>query len=500
MKSPRPLADPLFDPAIIVRHIPASFILACMQEALGESFTDDGVRAAVPHPMSGGGGRRNVEHGEAMSQRIVNILEELRELDLLKPIPHGADRGIREAVEWNSFVERGREGISEYGMYSLMRCPLPTAIAQGAWEGAYETLRELREARGFDRHAGVYAKDKVGPKADMPMTRADLPAIAEAAARQACLKGSGRKPHVMVGQTITCQKTDARIEWKEEAFLAPSLGIWHYPEWGKPGRSRFEDLEPWIAPKTMRHVEITLPSGVLMMADWFRIPGFNEGVADPEESYRSINSDAGIDERTRDHFERLGLMRIHTTNCVPNLVKDGDAIRVGWLDEDHDSFWTEDGKRKDVELPESLGNICCDLWDATFADREILIDILVAGGEKIVASGGKDRHGEEIKGYVTTREGAAALLDAYDGHGYVRRIEFEPGTKLQVYMATGHGSQEFHEKFRSPDLSDWEFMEEMFILSTKKLEIDPEIVQQVEEADWAWPERYAAAEPEGMAF
>ncbi|RMJ18562.1 hypothetical protein PHISP_08828, partial [Aspergillus sp. HF37] len=51
------------------------------------------------------------------------------------------------------------------------------------------------------------------------------------------------------------------------------------------------------------------------MADWFRIPGFNEGVRDPEDEYRSINSDQGIDERTRDHFERLGLMRIHTTNC-----------------------------------------------------------------------------------------------------------------------------------------------------------------------------------------
>lgn len=497
MKPTRPLAEPLFDPEIITRHIPASFILDCMSQTLGESFTDDGVSAAVPHPMSGGGGRRDVEHGDAMAERILKILEELRDLGVLHPIPHGADRQVREAVEWNGFVEKGRSGISEYGLRDLMRCPLPMAIAQGAWEGAYETLRDLRVDRGFERHAGTYAKDKVGPKADMPMTADDLPAIAEAAALSAKITGSGMKRHVMIGRDITCRKTDTRLAWKEEALLAPSLGIWHYPEWGTKGQTRWEDLGPWVAPKSMRHLEMTLPSGVLMMADWFRIPGFNEGVSDPEDQYKSINSDEGIDQRTRDHFERLGLMRIHTTNCVPNLVKDGEAIRVGWLDEDHDCFWTDDGKRKDVAMPESLGRICCDLWDATFTDREILIDILVAGGEKLAANGGVDERDREVSGYATSREEASALLDAYAAeHSYVRRLEFEPGATLHVYMATGHGAQLFGDKFRSPDLQEWEFMDELFIISTKELEIAPEIAGEVEEADWVWPERYAATSPD----
>lgn len=493
----RPLADPLFDPEIIARHIPPRFILACMKAALGEEFTDDAVSAAVPHPMSGGGSRRNVEHGKAMATRILMILEELRDQGLLQPIPHGADRQVGEAVEWNGFVEQGRAGISEYGLNCLMRAPLPMAIAQGAWEGAYDHLKALRVARGFEMHAGHSASEKVGAKADMPMTAEDLPAIAEAAASAAERVGTGMQRHVMIGRDITCRKTDARLAWKEGALLAPSLGIWHYPEWGAKGRARFEDLGPWEAPKPMRHLEITLPSGVLMMADWFRIRGFNEGVKDPEDEYRSINSDQGIDERTRDHFERLGLMRIHTTNCMPNLVRDGDAIRVGWLDEDHDSLWTEDGTRTEVELPETLGNICCDLWDATFADREILIDILVAGGEKLAANDGKDDCDRVVAGYATSRDEAAALLDAYAAEErHVRRLDFEPGTALHVYMATGHGAQAFGEKFRSADLSEWDFMDELFIISTKELEIDPEIAGQVENADWAWPERYAARSPE----
>lgn len=494
------LNEPIFNPEIIARHVPASFILDCMTSTLGESFVDDSVSAAVPHPMSGGGGKRDAEHGAAMAQRILAILEEVRELGLLKPIPHGAERGLGEVVEWNNFVEKGRAGISEYGMSYLMRCPLPMAIAQGAWEGAYDALKALRVERGYDMHAGVYAKDKVGPKADMPMTAEDLPAIAEAAAHSAKVTGSGMKRLVMIGRDVTCRKTDARLAWKEEAFLAPTLGIWHYPEWGTKGQTRFEDLGPWLAPKPMRHLEITLPSGMLMMADWFRIPGFNEGVSEPEGDYKSINSDEGIDSRTRDHFERLGLMRIHTTNCMPDLVKDGEAIRVGFLDEDHDCFWTDDCERKDIPMPESLGNICCDLWDATFADREILIDILVAGGEKLAANGGKDDRDREITGYATTRDEAAALLDAYDGNGHVRRIPFEPGATLHVYMATGHGSQDFGEKFSSPDLSDWDYMDEMFIISTRPLNIDPEIADQVEEADWAWPERYAAPDAPGMSI
>lgn len=493
----QPLRPALFDPDIISRHIPASFILSCMRETLGNSFTDDQVSAAVPHPMSGGGNRRNVEHGKAMSERILMILDELRDAGLLQQVPHGADRQVGEAREWNGFVENGRAGISEYGLSYLMRTPLPMAIAQGAWEGAYDCLKELRVARGFEMHAGYSASDKVGPKADMPMTPENLPAIAEAAACNARLTGSGMRCHIMIGRDITCRKTDARLAWKEEAFLAPSLGIWHYPEWGTKGQTRFEDLGPWEAPKPMRHLEVSLPSGVLLMADWFRIPGFNEGVRDPEDEYRSINSDQGIDERTRDHFERLGLMRIHTTNCVPNLVRDGAAIRVGWIDEDHDSLWTEDGARTDVELPETLGNICCDLWDATFADREILIDILVAGGARLAANEGKDDRDRAVTGFATSREKAAALLDAYVAEErHVRRLDFEPGATLHVYMATGHGAQSFGEKFCSPDLSDWKFMDELFVLSTDRLALDQAIAELVEEADWAWPQHYAEANPD----
>jgi hypothetical protein len=208
-------------------------------------------------------------------------------------------------------------------------------------------------------------------------------------------------------------------------------------------------------PKPIRQVEITLPSGILMMADWFRIPGFTEGVGKDDYSKPSINSDLGIDERTRDHYERLGLMRIHTGNCVPNLIKDGEAIRVGYFDEDHEAFWTEDGERCEVAMPEMAGRVCCDLWDVTFADREILIDILMAGAAAIEANGGIGDRDREVTGYPTSRERAGEMLDAYVKEHDLPRLEYAPGQALQITMASGHGTMVFCDKFNSPDVADW---------------------------------------------
>lgn len=113
------------------------------------------------------------------------------------------------------------------------------------------------------------------------------------------------------------------------------------------------------------------------MADWFRIEGFSEGVEaamDPDAP--DISSHMGVDLRTQACFEELGLMRIHATNCAPSVLRDGAVIRVAQVSEDDD-----DDEDAGIQGADHVGRICCDLWDVTFADREILIDIIVAGRE-----------------------------------------------------------------------------------------------------------------------
>lgn len=481
---------PEFDPAIIARHITRDFILACMMENFSDTMTDDDVLDAVPSIHARHGGQSNLEHSKMMTDKIIAIMEELREVGLLQKIPAGEERGLSEVKAWNKFVEGGAASLESWYIHSLMRCPLPYAINHGAWSAIYETRGDMRKAIGLKPY--IQKGNPSGLMDPVPVSPADIEIFATAAALGTASKGAGMTTELMVGRSdLRCHKTDESLAWKEEARLAPVIGKWHYPprDSGKP--SFFEEIPPLELPKPVRQVEITLPSGILMMADWFRIPGFTEGVGDDDYSKPSINSDLGIDERTRDHYERLGLMRIHTGNCVPQLVQDGDAIRVGHFDEDSDLFWNDDGAPSGVKMPEMAGRVCCDLWDVTFSDREILIDILMAGASKIEANDGIGDREREVTGYPTSREEAGEMLDAYVKEHDLPRLEYEPGQVLQVSMATGHGSMTFHEHFKSPDLADWPAMEDMFVISMGDIQPEPSIADGVDRADWSWPERYA---------
>lgn len=433
LPDPHPAA---FDEAIVRRHFPASWLQAEMTGKLGAKFTDEDLRKALPHP-------RRPE----MSERILGFLEEIRDLGILQPMTAGPDRGIREALAWNSFVAEGREGLGQ-GVHALMRTPLPKAIWLTLMEGAHDLARGARKSR------------KLAWGEPVPLSGDALPALAQKAEDQLALVASGQRQIVTI-DTVACPKTDAYFSWAEGELFSPFLGE-------HDAHGKFKPIAPFEAPKPLRHLTFTLPSGVLLAADWFRLPGFTEAVEKDDGTGPSINSDLGVDLRTKDHFERLGLLRVHTTNCVPAFVQDGDAVRVGHFNDEDDAFYTEDGERNDTALPEVVGRVCCDLWDVTFSDREILIDLLEKGGK------------------FPDREAAAAVLDAYvgEGEGDVTRLTFAPGTKLHLYMATGGDVSIFAETFRSPDISDWPCMEDMFVLSTRELTADPDLV---EEADWVWP-------------
>lgn len=489
------LRQPAFDPDIIRRHLNADIIEVGIREALarqerGESRTSWGAPTSIAEMGTDEGMKDAVPFGQddpTFKIAFLGILGDLRTQDLLKPIPNADGRGLREVKAWNHFVDTGE--VLEHGLHSLAACPLPRALSWGVLSGMMDVVSDLREAAGLDRHAGSYEKERVGPKALMPMGEEHIRPIAEAAAAEALLTGSGQKGFFSTSD-ITCHKTDDRLYWQDSQMLAPVLGnmIWGDRKLGT--QTRFEPLETWIEPRAIRHVEIAAPSGRILMADWFRIPGFTEGIRDENEfSRKSISSDQGIDIRTRDHYERLGLMRIHTTNCVPQVIREEGLLRVGHLDEDHEDLWIvkEDGgfEANTSAMPEVAGRVCCDLWDVTFADREILIDIIVAGGKVIEANGGIGDRDRPVPDYVTDRDAAGALLDAYVTENDVAVVDFEPGQTLHVYMATGHRLEKFPEKFKSPDVQMHEWFEDMFIIADHELPVDPALL---DEERWVRPD------------
>ncbi|MCW3783017.1 hypothetical protein [Defluviimonas salinarum] len=508
MKAPIINRDPLFDPDIIRRRITPDWIagqIAATLEGFArgekkhfhrplpspeEMGTDAALRVAIPHPVKDLG----------LQAKILDILVELRGLGLLKPVPHGVDRGIHEAEEWNAFVADGAEAEPKWGWQWIFSLPLPRAIGEGLFRAGLDAIMEAREAAGLDAFAGRSQAERVGPKALMPVDAALIGEIARAAAETAAMYGSGQWKFFSTSEGPTCPKTDQRLRWSDEHLLDPMLGSYIYPEGGKMRDVRFELIGAFDAPMPCRHVEITLPSGILYMADWFRIPGFNEGVGKDDPDEASINSDLGVDLRTRDHVERLGLMRIHTTNCYPAVMREGDILRVGHFNEEHDDLWQEnpeepgDVVRTDIPEPDMVGRVCCDLWDVTFADQEILKDILMAGAAAIEANGGIGDRGREVKGAPATRQEAQRLLEDYARENDIVRLEFAPGTTLHVYMATGGKVELFAERFESPDLPKKAWIEDLFLISTRPLEVDPYLV---DEPGWAWPERYAAPAENG---
>ncbi|WP_027234396.1 hypothetical protein [Leisingera caerulea] len=507
-----PPREPLFDVEILRRHITADWLKARINEAMAiheagekthfydrpptaaELGTDEALERALPHPAN----------HKALQEKIADILCDLQAEGLLNPIPHGADRNVREAVEWNGLVAHGREGVSQYGWRDVMNTPMARAIGETIWSGGYDAIREAREAAGFDRNSADKPSDRVAGKALMECNNALIDKVVASciAKMEGCATGVLRYFQIG-GDAPWCPKTDARLNWVEGELLSPALGVWHHGGWNadksKRTPSRFELIGPFDGPKPIRHVEFKSPSGTILIADWFRIPGFNEGVKDDAVLGPSINSALGVDNRTQDHYERLGLLRVHTTNSSPRVSRDGDLIRIGYFDEDSEDLWVDDpdaeyGQRFLAEkVPDEIGRVCCDLWDVTFADREILADILVAGGEAIAANGGIGDRGREVEGAPLTREEALALLDAYEKEHDVVRLEVEPGASLHLYMATGNRVSQFHEHFRSPDVSRHDWLEDMFILSPRALNVAAELVDA---ADWVWPERYCCSHNE----
>ncbi|MBW3243452.1 hypothetical protein KUV57_12330 [Epibacterium sp. DP7N7-1] len=508
-----PPRDPLFDVEILRRHITEDWLKTLIIETMtlheagektyfndqlpteDELGTDKALQKAMPHAAN----------SKALQEKIIDVLCDLQAAGLLKPIPHGADRNVREAVQWNGLVANGRDGLGKYEWHSVMDTPLARAIGENIWSAGYDVIREAREAAGLDTRSADAPAERTGAKVLMPCSDALIDKVVATSISRMEGCATGVLSFFQIGgDTPYCPKTDDRLSWAEGRLLDPALGKWDHgiydPETKTRTPSRFDLIEAFDGPKPIRHVEIKAPSGTILMADWFRIPGFNEGTADKNEFKRpSINSDLGVDERTQDHYERLGLLRVHTTNCVPRVSRDGDLVRVGNFDEDHEALWVEDPNAKygqrflDEKVPDEIGRVCCDLWDVTFADREILADILVSGGEAVAANGGVDDRGYEVEGAPLTREEAFALLDAYEEEHSVVRLEVEPGASLHLYMGTGNKVEEFHEEFRSPDVQHHEWMEDMFILSKGPLEVSSDLV---EEPDWVWPERYTEKTPE----
>lgn len=132
----------------------------------------------------------------------------------------------------------------------------------------------------------------------------------------------------------------------------------------KPGAvmTHVEDLEQ----ARLHLVEIEIPSGQLLLADWFRAEGFTE-LVDEGDQWRGGSvreSEADAERYRRDH----GFTSVRSACRSLTVISDGSTIAVG--------RHSEDGE---FPLPKGYGrirNLCIDLRQVSVVDRRILDAIL----------------------------------------------------------------------------------------------------------------------------
>jgi hypothetical protein len=399
------------------------------------------------------------------------FLEALRAEGLVEPCPNNGPRGVGSLEAWNRWLSGAYDAPAEtrdwddrYGEHQLDEAP------------GFKTVQKCLVRAVVEMEKRVWEREHPGEKwssgsKDAPIGRED----AAAALRDACARII--TAYADEASTDNIGSMDLRGSQTGDAyalagsFLTPVLCEIRTAYTLDP-----VPLPPLETPKSVRHLELSLPSGVLCMADWFRIDGFNEGLQTliGGDDHYEINYATGLDARARDYFEKAGLAIVQVGNTSPHAYADTPGVwRMGHVDEDHETFWTEDGEpREGAQPPQEAWRTCTDLWANTFADREVILDILMASEQ------------------YPDRSDARAALDAYAEDYGVSMVDLGVD-HLHLYVPTGYGVRkgDFSEVFRAEELESAEWREDAYVLAAAPLTVDPELL---EPCDWRERSRPAA--------
>lgn len=449
---------------LVMRHVTDEKLSILLGDISGKSIT--GMMPAHDDR------ERRARFDHALREAAIAMMIDLREAGLLAPCPNNGPREVSPLKAWNAFLEGKLDKDQEKASLNdrmmrqrLMRAP------------AFALLEKIMISASVDLSSEMRGLTKDG---NIPISR--IPDLFASIREMTVDSFSTEDPHtLLLGHEGLRGNSDGSQYQLAGSFLKPVLAM--------PSASLHDapvPLPPLEEPKYIRHLELDMPSGVLVIADWFRIKGFNEGLKAliERDDDHDLNTSAGLDARARDYFEKAGLGIVQVGNTSPDCYSGGDGIfRMGRFDEDHEDFWTENGEPSDLECPTRIFSTCTDLWANSFCDREAAISILEASGE------------------YATRLAASEALESYVSETYgASQIDLETDT-LHLYVPTGPGLHKgnFHQIFRADEIEQTEWMQDQYILSTKPLSVDPALL---EDCDWVCKDfgylRASLPEPDEM--
>jgi hypothetical protein len=229
----------------------------------------------------------------------------------------------------------------------------------------------------------------------------------------------------------TCQRTGLPLIIRFEGWVAKG---------GYINGNRLDEI-PAATPEMLQETVFELKTGNLLIADWFRITEFTNAVRG--EKRFSLESRKGRDEQVRYLAEQFGVISV-SVHTSPGVFQAENQVLVGYFDE-------EEG-----DVPERythVGNVCTDLWAATFVEYETLVDLVAR----------------------TNPDSAKAIVDAYiekhKGGVYgLHQIKVEPGTYHLYHFSE---NEEFAARAQQDGLKlDAGQIEPFFVFSRTRLRPD----------------------------
>lgn len=407
--------------------------------------------------------KRRSAFDDRLMEFSIALMGDLRDAGILAPCPNNGPREVGPLHAWNAFI-KGDPDSNPNGELAFEKVMMRHALNRAP---AFQLIRNIMVRTSIDMGDAIWLEDNpekaphmrdVNDKDRIPVSR--IPDLFRAIREGIVESFSTEDPGTnLLGSDGLEGRSDGTRYILAGSFLTPVLAM--QPKSIHDNPTPLPILEE---PKYIRHLELEMPSGILVMADWFRIEGFNEGLKAMigADDHYEINTASGLDARARDYCEKAGIAIVQVGNTSPKCYSGGERVwRMGYLDEDHEDFWNEDGEPAALERPAQLWGTCTDLWANTFGDREAVISILEASGK------------------YETRAAAEEALDAYTLVD-CDAAQVDLGVdRLHLYLPTGPGIHKgnFNDVFRADEITHTEWMEDYYILSGAPLSVDPDLVE-----------------------
>lgn len=232
----------------------------------------------------------------------------------------------------------------------------------------------------------------------------------------------------------TCSRTGQTLYVEMDPGWAPRYGT-------LKGRREFVALTEGLPPRQVHYDTITVPSGSLLLADWFRIETFTE-VVDANKPKDSIETEFGRSTLSAYYAREFNFVSV-SVGCSPELIeRDGHfAVALRKDNEDESDYAEVTGR--------VVGRIDTSYWWVSAIDEQVLTDIVAR---------------------KTGAEAAQRLVQEMLQKGDVLRVNVEKGTQLHVYHLHNGGLQN---QFQCEAVDDTNLRALFMVLSQQPLQWAP---------------------------